>query len=211
MAKECMAGKKDGKTYSGSAIWPLYGKYVHYLIESVYCFVLPTFSGQRQVKNPFEENKVVGITNYIDLGFELQTRVDDSNTSNSLSDSSLQMAASWQANKNFLLKGKVGALSSTLTLAFKSWWNPSFTFNITATNNHRTGRTACGFGLRVDNLREASYQRADPNFVMLTPNKEHLADGIVWKMGQRPMLQSDLDAENFSELPKELRPSQQIL
>ncbi|RID76340.1 hypothetical protein BRARA_B03316 [Brassica rapa] len=164
-----------------------------------------------QVKNPFEENKVVGITNYIDLGFELQTRVDDSNTSNSLSDSSLQMAASWQANKNFLLKGKVGALSSTLTLAFKSWWNPSFTFNITATNNHRTGRTACGFGLRVDNLREASYQRADPNFVMLTPNKEHLADGIVWKMGQRPMLQSDLDAENFSELPKELRPSQQIL
>nr|VDC91932.1 unnamed protein product [Brassica rapa] len=26
------------------------------------------------VKNPFEENKVVGITNYIDLGFELQTR-----------------------------------------------------------------------------------------------------------------------------------------
>ncbi|CAF2143644.1 unnamed protein product [Brassica rapa] len=163
--------------------------------------------------------------------------VDDSNTSNSLSDSSLQMAASWQANKNFLLKGKVGALSSTLTLAFKSWWNPSFTFNITATNNHRTGRTACGFGLRVDNLREArsvqslficfhismfcifliikspdicSYQRADPNFVMLTPNKEHLADGIVWKMGQRPMLQSDLDAENFKTTLNAFQPPQQF-
>ncbi|CAN6849221.1 unnamed protein product [Brassica oleracea] len=146
-------------------------------------------------------------------------RVDDSKTSNSLSDSSLQMAASWQANKNFLLKGKVGALSSTFTLAFKSWWNPSFTFNITATNNHRTGRTACGFGLRVDNLREAgsvqsvficfhismfcifliikspgicSYQRADPNFVMLTPNKEHLAKGTVRKMGERPMFLSKL-------------------
>ncbi|CAH8309189.1 unnamed protein product [Eruca vesicaria subsp. sativa] len=166
---------------------------------------------QRQVKNPFEEDEVVGITNYIDLGFELQTRVDDSNTSNTLSDSSLQMAASWQANKNFLLKGKVGALSSTFTLAFKSWWKPSFTFNISANNNRRTGRTAFGFGLRVDNLREASYQRADPNFVMLTPNKEHLADGNVWKMEKRPMLQSDLDAENFSELPKELRPPQMIL
>ncbi|KAH0939851.1 hypothetical protein HID58_007312, partial [Brassica napus] len=199
MAKECMAGKKDGKTYSGSAIWPLYGKY---FIASFYQHLV--------VKNPFEENKVVGITNYIDLGFELQTRVDDSNTSNSLSDSSLQMAASWQANKNFLLKGKVGALSSTLTLAFKSWWNPSFTFNITATNNHRTGRTACGFGLRVDNLREASYQRADPNFVMLTPNKEHLADGIVWKMGQRPMLQSDLDAENFKTTLNAFQPPQQF-
>ena len=107
-----------------------------------------------------------------------------------------------------------------------------------ATNNHRTGRTACGFGLRVDNLREAgsvqsvficfhismfcifliikspdicSYQRADPNFVMLTPNKEHLAEGTVWKMGERPMFQSDLDAENFSELPIELRPPKKIL
>ncbi|KAL0685590.1 hypothetical protein Bca4012_052438 [Brassica carinata] len=145
---------------------------------------------QRQVKNPFEENKVVGITNYIDLGFELQTRF---------------------FSVDGCVLGKVGALSSTFTLAFKSWWNPSFTFNITATNNHRTGRTACRFGLRVDNLREAGYQRADPNFVMLTPNKEHLAEGTVWKMGERPMFQSDLDAENFSELPKELRPPQNIL
>ncbi|CAN8266117.1 unnamed protein product [Cochlearia groenlandica] len=162
---------------------------------------------QRRVKNPFEENVVVGITNYIDLGFEIQTRVDDSKTS----ESSLQMAASWQANKNFLLKGKVGALSSTLSLAFKSWWKPSFAFNISATTNHSTGDVACGFGLRVDNLTEASYQRADPNFVMLTPNKEHLAEGIVWKMGKRPMFQSDVDAENFSELPKELRPPHKIL
>lgn len=27
-----------------------------------------------QVKNPFEQNEIVGITNYIDFGFELQTR-----------------------------------------------------------------------------------------------------------------------------------------
>uniref|UniRef100_A0A1J3CEI4 Uncharacterized protein n=1 Tax=Noccaea caerulescens TaxID=107243 RepID=A0A1J3CEI4_NOCCA len=166
---------------------------------------------QRRVKNPFEENEVVGITNYIDLGFELQTRVDDTKTSDNLKDSSLQMAASWQANKNFLLKGKVGAQSSTFSLAFKSWWKPSFAFNISATSNHSTRQTAYGFGLRVDNLREASYQRADPNFVMLTPNKEHLAEGIVWQMGKRPMFQSDVDAGNFTELPKELRPPQKIL
>ncbi|KAG7632841.1 hypothetical protein ISN44_As03g029340 [Arabidopsis suecica] len=166
---------------------------------------------QRRVQNPFEENQVVGITNYIDFGFELQSRVDDSKTPPNAPDSLLQVAASWQANKNFLLKGKVGAHSSTLSLAFKSWWKPSFAFNISATTNHRTGNVQCGFGLRVDNLREASYQRADPNFVMLTPNKEHLAEGIVWKMGKRPMYQADVDAENFSELPKELRPSQKIL
>ncbi|BAB01480.1 unnamed protein product [Arabidopsis thaliana] len=125
-----------------------------------------------QVQNPFEENQVVGITNYIDFGFELQSRF-------------------------FIAGGCVLAGQQELFAE--------------ATTNHRTGNVQCGFGLRVDNLREASYQRADPNFVMLTPNKEHLAEGIVWKMGKRPMYQADVDAENFSELPKELRPSQKIL
>ncbi|KAK9272657.1 hypothetical protein L1049_003033 [Liquidambar formosana] len=86
---------------------------------------------QRRVKNPLEENEIVGITNYIDFGFELQTR------------------------------------------------------------NRTDGKTGFGFDIRVENIREASYQRADPNFVMLTPSKEHLAEGILWKIGKRPMLQSD--------------------
>ncbi|KAJ7014094.1 hypothetical protein NC653_003650 [Populus alba x Populus x berolinensis] len=59
---------------------------------------------QRRVKNPLEENEIVGITNYIDFGFELQTRVDDPKTSNNIPDSTFQAAASWQGNKNFLLK-----------------------------------------------------------------------------------------------------------
>ncbi|GAV67962.1 hypothetical protein CFOL_v3_11465 [Cephalotus follicularis] len=166
---------------------------------------------QRRVKNPIEEKEIVGITNYIDFGFELKTRVDDTKTSNSIPDSIFQVAASWQANKNFLLKGKVGSLSSTVALAFKSWWNPSFTFSISATRDHTVGTTACGFGISVENLREASYQRADPNFVMLTPTKEHLAEGILWKMGERPMLQSDVNAGNFDGIPRELRPLGKIL
>ncbi|XP_022740485.1 uncharacterized protein LOC111292383 isoform X2 [Durio zibethinus] len=166
---------------------------------------------QRRVKNPFEESEVVGITNYIDFGFELQTRLDDAKTSNNIPDSTFQIAASWQANKNFLLKGKVGPLSSSLALAVKSWWKPSFTFSISATRDRISGTTAYGFGLRVENMREASYQRADPNFVMLTPNKEHLAEGIVWKIGARPMLESDINAGNFDRLPKELRPQGRML
>ncbi|EXC20289.1 hypothetical protein L484_020507 [Morus notabilis] len=166
---------------------------------------------QRRVKNPLEENEVVGITNYIDFGFELQTRVDVAEASNQIPESTFQVAASWQANKNFLLKGKLGPLSSAVALAFKSWWKPSFTFSISATRDHTSGSTAYGFGVRVENLREARYQRADPNFVMLTPNKEHLAEGIVWKIGQRPMLQSDINAGNFDGIPMELRPLERIL
>ncbi|XP_022133850.1 uncharacterized protein LOC111006302 [Momordica charantia] len=166
---------------------------------------------QRRVKNPLEENEIVGITNYIDFGFELETRVDDVKPENNIPDSTFQVAASWQANKNFLLKGKLGPLSSTLAMAFKSWWKPSFTFSISATRDRTVGRTAYGFGIRVENLREASYQRADPNFVMLTPSKEHLAEGMVWKIGKRPMLQSAINAGNFDGIPKELRPLNKIL
>ncbi|CAK9154297.1 unnamed protein product [Ilex paraguariensis] len=137
--------------------------------------------------------------------------VEDRKTSDNVQDSTFQIAASWQANKNLLLKGKVGPLSSSVALAFKSWWKPSFTFSISATRDRTVGKTAFGFGIRIDNLREASYQRADPNFVMLTPNKEHLAEGIHWKVGTRPMLQSDVNSGNFDGLPRELRPLGTIL
>ncbi|PHU25556.1 hypothetical protein BC332_03888 [Capsicum chinense] len=166
---------------------------------------------QRRVKNPLEENEVVGITNYIDFGFELQTRVNDEKAPSSIHDSTFQVAASWQANKNFLVKGKVGPLSSSVALAFKSWWKPSFTFNVSATRDRIKGATAFGFGIRVDNIREGSYQRADPNFVMLTPTKEHLAEGIQWKVGKRPLLQSDVNSGNFDSMPRELRPFGKML
>lgn len=166
---------------------------------------------QRRVKNPLEQNVVVGITNYIDFGFELQTSVDDAIATNNIKDSSFQIGASWQANKNFLLKAKVGPRSSSMAVAFKSWWKPSFTFSISATRDSADGKTQFGFGIQSESLREASYQRADPNFVMLTPNKEHLAEGIAWDPGNRPVLQSDIDAGHFDGLPRELRPLDKIL
>ncbi|XP_048498930.1 uncharacterized protein LOC104907659 isoform X2 [Beta vulgaris subsp. vulgaris] len=161
---------------------------------------------QRKVQNPFEENEIIGITNYLDFGFELKTRLEDNNKSDKSQESTFQVAASWQANKNFLLKGKAGPLGSTLSLAFKSWWKPSFTFSISATRDHMVGNTSFGFGIRAENLREASYERADPNFVMLTPSKEHIAESVLWKDRKEPFCQSDISAGNFDGLPKELRP-----
>ncbi|KAL4205012.1 hypothetical protein AMTRI_Chr01g112610 [Amborella trichopoda] len=177
------------------------------LISSFYQHVVV----QRRVKNPLEESEIVGITNYIDFGFELTSRINGSEPSKSLEASNIQVAASWQANKNFLVKGKLGPLSSSAALAFKSWWKPSFTFSITAVRDHLVGKTAYGFGIQMENLREASYQRADPNYVMLTPNKEHLAEGMLRDLGKRPMLQSNLISGNFDGLPQELKPIDKIL
>ncbi|XP_066362962.1 uncharacterized protein [Miscanthus floridulus] len=160
---------------------------------------------QRRVKNPFEDDQVVGITNYIDFGLELAARVDKDKVSGD-GNSLFQLAASWQANKNFLLKGKLGPSKSSVALAFKSWWRPSFTFSVTAVNDHSKGTTSYGFGLRVEDLRRASYQRADPNYVMLTPSKEHLAPGVLREYGKRPMFQTQIDSGNYDHLPTELKP-----
>ncbi|KAM7255314.1 hypothetical protein ACFE04_020555 [Oxalis oulophora] len=130
----------------------------------------------RRVLNPLEESRVVGITNYIDVGFEMQKRVDGVRSTNNFHDATFQVAASWQANKNLLLKAKLGTHSQTIALAFKSWWNPSVTFNISATNGTDEKTTGCGIGIRFENLQKPRYERVDPNYVMITPNLEHLAD-----------------------------------
>ncbi|CAM0953621.1 unnamed protein product [Alopecurus aequalis] len=93
------------------------------------------------------------ITNYIDFGLELATRVGKDKPTDDVDSSSLQIAANWQANKNFLVKGKLGPSKSSVALAFKSWWKPLFTFNITAVKDQSKGTTAYGFGIHVDDLR----------------------------------------------------------
>ncbi|XP_078431671.1 beta-galactosidase isoform X4 [Wolffia australiana] len=166
---------------------------------------------QRRVKNPFEANQIVGITNYVDFGIELKTRIDDYKPTVGDYRPSFQMAASWQANKNILIKGKIGSSLSSLALAFKSWWKPSFTFSITAVNNLSGGGTSFGFGIRIEDLREPRYERADPNYVMLTPTKEHLAEGVLREFGTQPMFQSNVESGNFEGLPTELKPMWKII
>ncbi|KAK6911780.1 hypothetical protein RJ641_023873, partial [Dillenia turbinata] len=62
-----------------------------------------------------------------------------------------------------------------------------------ATQDRTVGKTALGFGICVENHREASYERVDPNFVMLTPSMEHLAEGMI------PIVIDTRVGSNFSE------------
>ncbi|KQK04725.1 uncharacterized protein LOC100839992 isoform X3 [Brachypodium distachyon] len=104
---------------------------------------------QRKVKLWGEGDK---ITNYIDFGLELETRVDKDKPTDNADNSSLQLAANWQANKNFLIKGKLGPSKSSVALAFTSWWKPMFTFSVTAVNDHSKDTRAYGFGIHVNDL-----------------------------------------------------------
>ncbi|CAM0953789.1 unnamed protein product [Alopecurus aequalis] len=106
------------------------------------------------VKDYWPDNRDAPIiTNYIDFGLELATRVGKDKPTDDADNSSFQIAANCQANKNFLVKGKLGPSKSSVALAFRSWWTPLFTFSVTAVNDHSKGTTAYGFGIHVDDLR----------------------------------------------------------
>ncbi|KAJ8428889.1 hypothetical protein Cgig2_021056 [Carnegiea gigantea] len=136
-----------------------------------------------RVQNPFEEDEIVGVTNYLDFGFELITRLEDGKMLNTSQDPTFQVGASWQANKNLLLK----VHGYVLLLFQHKLALPLYIFN------------------------NSIYERADPNFAMVTLNKEHVADNIHVKDQKRPLYQSDANSENFDNLPKELRPLGKLL
>ncbi|KAL6618716.1 hypothetical protein ACP70R_033855 [Stipagrostis hirtigluma subsp. patula] len=152
---------------------------------------------QRGVKNPSEAKDVADITNYVDFGLEFTARTDkDKPTENG--NSLFQLAASWQANKNLLLKGKLGPSKSSAAMAIKSWWRPSFTFSVTAVFDHSKRTISYGVGVRTEDLRLPSYQRDDPNYIMLIPSEEHQTSD-----GERPVFEAHTDNDH---LPTDFRP-----
>jgi hypothetical protein len=82
------------------------------------------------------------------------------------------------------------------------------TLSLAAVRDHFQGKTKLGFGLRVENFGGVSYERVDPNYVMLTPTKQHIAEGIMRETGKRPMLQQD---GSSASLPVELRQPDDVM
>eukprot|EP00850_Spirogloea_muscicola_P019937 SM000202S05908 [mRNA] locus=s202:171732:175091:- [translate_table: standard] len=162
---------------------------------------------QRQVHNPFEVEGVVGITNYLDVGLEISHDLETDTPSvlplGCTTQPGVQLAASWQANKGTLVKGKVGTRSSGAVLALKSWWQPSFTLALAARRDHRRGEWCYGATMSCENFGEVSYERADPSYRMETPTRTHIADAATLRVKERPDLAVGV--------PHELRPPRNVL
>ncbi|BDA45555.1 hypothetical protein COCOBI_07-3420 [Coccomyxa sp. Obi] len=126
---------------------------------------------QRLCKNPLEDEEVVGITNYLDIGLQVVTniarkhnRVDTSNIDGmakdvSNADANLRLGAAWQVNKNVLVKGRVGTDAAVASLAFKAWWQPSFTFAASAGYDLRNHKPRVGLVFNVENYGNIRYER----------------------------------------------------
>jgi hypothetical protein len=119
---------------------------------------------RRNIHNPLEKKQNRSINNYIDLAMEVVYRNDcvplaagaspalasASSSSASaapamsvaLAPPSLRLGASWQLNKNSMLKVRVQDDSVSALYALKSWWDPSasaaFSVNHSFGNRHTT-------------------------------------------------------------------------
>ncbi|KAL4515886.1 hypothetical protein Ndes2526B_g00602 [Nannochloris sp. 'desiccata'] len=125
---------------------------------------------QRNVMNPLEKNDVVGISNYLDLAFQMVTDLSASGSSASSTMSSsgvgvgsgsgidsrsingryyntsnsggMRLAAAWQANKNIQLKARVSLDGAAAGVILKSWWQPAFTLGLAISKPFVSGVSA---------------------------------------------------------------------
>lgn len=58
--------------------------------------------------------------------------------------SAMRLGASWQVNKNVLLKGRVGLDGIAAAVVFRSWWQPSFTLGAVANLDFRSRQPRYG-------------------------------------------------------------------
>ena len=123
---------------------------------------------QRNVVNPLEKTDVVGITNYIDLAFQLVTDLTAGGSHGGSSQSTtpsnaMRVAAAWQANKNVQVKARLGLDGTALGVVLKSWWHPAFTlgfaiskpFSADGPSSVRLGMTAT-----LESYRSLRYERS---------------------------------------------------
>jgi len=97
----------------------------------------------RQVVNPMEAKHIVGITNYVDVGVQVsiptvaetgaeelsaqmtpntEAKTAAAQAPDSISTpGTLNIAAAWQVNKNWMVKARVGTESAAAAVCFKTW------------------------------------------------------------------------------------------
>ena len=96
------------------------------------------------MKNPFEKDAVVGITNVVDAGVLVESPLSAASLESD-AETRMKMALQWQMNKNICVKGSASLREVGVGIAFKSWWEPTFTCALTGKYDYRQGQAGCGF------------------------------------------------------------------
>ena len=74
-----------------------------------------------------------------------------------------------QANKNLLLKGKVGTAGVSAALALKAWWQPSFWLALALGYGFKDGKPRVGLTAGLENYGNIRWDRVWHCYVMSCP------------------------------------------
>ena len=148
---------------------------------------------QRTVHNPLEKGDVVGISNYIDVGLQMITHV---HAEPQPSPAVMRVAASWQANKNVLVKASAGLDGICLSGVLRSWWQPAFTVGAAVRHSLQRGSSVrYGLTLNVETWRNLRYERAPEGLKMTGARvtQRHVAsdDDIALSSGKGLLISLD--------------------
>jgi hypothetical protein len=132
----------------------------------------------RSIVNPLETRRVEGIVNHVDVGLELGQRFDGGNGNNNVNrpGPSLRAAASYEINKNWMVKGTLEKGKGVFgTIAFRSWTTPGFM--IAATSNPFTRHL--GVSIHFENTGTVRYEGVDPS----SDSAQNVQDKNKWQEG----------------------------
>jgi hypothetical protein len=101
---------------------------------------------RRKIYNPLEENHITHIVNYVDVG----TKVSVDQQRNA----TMGVAASWQLNKNHMMKAKVDNHRLTLAWVFKNWTYPSFALSLCTKYDWKTAMPSIAGTFNVQSTNE---------------------------------------------------------
>lgn len=136
---------------------------------------------RRNIKNPFEKKENRAINNTIDLGFEVlyASQYGVAPEQAVRTPPSLRFGASWQVNKNSLIKFRVQDATVSCVYALKSWWQPSASGALSVNHGLQTRATTFGLSVNVENIGEVLFAKPDPAYRrMIASQRENVANQV---------------------------------
>jgi hypothetical protein len=157
---------------------------------------------QRNVMNPLEKHDVVGISNYLDLAFQMITDLSPPESgaggggaggggAGGGGAGGMRLAAAWQANKNIQVKARLGLDGAAAGVIIKSWWQPAFTLGLAISKPFVNGVAAparLGVTATLENYKALRYERSKEGIKMAGARvtQRHVAseEDIAYHSGQ---------------------------
>lgn len=138
---------------------------------------LQHFVYRRKVLNPFEDDNVVGINNYADLGFELSFKPQQSQASaapaaqeeEAVSD--VAIVGQVQVNRGLMFKSRLSSANGiSLSASLRGWNEPSWLVSLAGHFNPMTRTTTCGLSVSLENMGSTVWGETSPLYRRTQPS-----------------------------------------